>query len=140
MTLRHTLRSLSALCALAALCGCGTAPAPPAPLDTTKFTLENTDRFVALDAAAEAAVSCTGLQERALGDGRLEVVANLKNGGTVPVHVRVQCTFIDGQGMPVAAEAPWQALDIAGDSTEVMRFTAPVLEAKRYVIRVRTAR
>jgi hypothetical protein len=140
MSLSHTLRSLSALCALAALCGCATAPAPPAPLDTTKFTVENTDRFVALDAAAEAAVSCTGLQERALGDGRLEVVANLKNGGTATVHVRVQCTFLDGQGLPVAADAPWQPLEIAGDSTEVMRFTAPVLAAKRYVIRVRTAR
>ena len=95
---------------------------------------------MALDAAAEAAVSCTGLQERALGDGRLEVIANLKNGGTTPVHVRVQCAFLDGQGLPVETEAPWQPLDISPDSTEVMRFTAPVLAAKRYVIRVRSAR
>ena len=125
---------------MALLAGCGTEPAPPAPMDTTKFTVENTLRFVALDAATEAVVSCTGLQERALGDGRLEVVANLKNSDTKPVKVLVQCLFLDDQGLPIGAEAPWQALAISADSTEVMRFTAPVLAAKKYSIRVRRAR
>jgi uncharacterized protein YcfL len=125
---------------MALLAGCGTEPAPQAPMDTTKFTVENTLRFVALDAATEAVVSCTGLQERALGDGRLEVVANLKNSDTKPVKVLVQCLFLDDQGLPIGAEAPWQALAISADSTEVMRFTAPVLAAKKYSIRVRRAR
>jgi hypothetical protein len=125
---------------MALLAGCGTEPAPQAPMDTTKFTVENTLRFVALDSATEAVVSCTGLQERALGDGRLEVVANLKNSDTKPVRVLVQCLFLDDQGLPIGAEAPWQALAISADSTEVMRFTAPVLAAKKYSIRVRRAR
>ena len=137
MTPRHPILLLAALCALA---GCESAPAPQAPQDTTKFTVENTDRFVVLDSATEAVVSCTGLQERTLGDGRLEVVANLKNGGAKPVQVQVQCGFLDGEGAPVGADAPWQLLAISGDSTEVVRFTAPVAAAKKYAIRVRKAR
>jgi hypothetical protein len=140
MTIRHSTTLLSALCALAGLSGCSTVPAPQAPLETTKFTVENTERFVALDPAAEEAVSCTGLQERTLGDGRLEIVANLRNSDIKPVHIKVQCVFADDQGLQVGGEYPWQPLDIASKSTEVMRFTAPIVAAKRYVIRVRTAR
>jgi uncharacterized protein YcfL len=137
MTRRHPILILSALCALA---GCESAPAPQAPQDTTKFTVENTDRFVVLDSATEAVVSCTGLQERTLGDGRLEVIANLRNSAAKPVRVQIQCEFLDGEGAPLGAEAPWQVLAISGDSTEVMRFTAPVVAAKKYAIRVRRAR
>jgi uncharacterized protein YcfL len=128
------------LAALLSLAGCESAPAPQAPQDTTKFTVENTDRFAVLDSATEAVVSCTGLQERTLGDGRLEVVANLKNGGAKALKVQVQCEFLDGEGVPVGAAAPWQVLAISGDSTEVVRFTAPAAAAKKYAIRVRGAR
>jgi hypothetical protein len=137
MTPRHPIPFLAAMCVLA---GCATAPAPQAPQDTTKFSVENTDRFAVLDSATEAVVSCTGLQERALGDGRLEVVANLKNSGGKPVRVQVQCVFLDGGDVPVGAEAPWQIVAISGDSTEVVRFTAPSTAATKYAIRVRGAR
>jgi len=137
MTPRLPIPILVALCLLA---GCASAPAPQAPQDSTKFTVENTDRFAVLDSATEAVVSCTGLQERTLGDGRLEVVANLKNSDAKPVQVQVQCEFLDGDGVPLGAEAPWQVLAIAGNSTEVVRFTAPATAAKKYAIRVRKAR
>jgi uncharacterized protein YcfL len=137
MTPRHPILLLAALCSLA---GCATAPAPQAPQDTTKFTVENTDRFAVLDSATEAVVSCTGLQERTLGDGRLEVVANLRNSDAKPVRVRVQCEFLDAEGLPVGAEAPWQAVAISGASTEVVRFTAPAVAARKYAIRVRRDR
>ncbi len=137
MTPRHPILILAALCLLA---GCASAPAPQAPQDSTKFTVENTDRFAVLDSATEAVVSCTGLQERTLGDGRLEVVANLKNSAAKPVQVQVQCEFLDGDGVPLGAEVPWQILAIAGNSTEVVRFTAPATAAKKYAIRVRKAR
>jgi uncharacterized protein YcfL len=119
--------------------GCAAAPEVSAPQDSTKFTVENTDRFTALDPAAEAAVMCTGLQERMLGDGRLEVVANVKNRQNMPVKVQVQCLFLDDQGVATEAGAPWQVLEIAGDSTEVVRFTASNAAAKRYAIRARGA-
>jgi hypothetical protein len=140
MTTRLTLSSFSGCCALALAAGCSIVPAPQAPQDSTKFTVENTVRFVALDAATEAVISCTGLQERTLADGRLEVVANLKNSDTKPDRVRVQCVFLDEQGLPVGGEAPWQRFAIAADSTEVARFTAPGLTARKYSIRVRSGR
>jgi uncharacterized protein YcfL len=140
MTPRNPFLPLAACCALALLGGCASVPAPQAPQDSTKFTVENTMRFVALDAATEAVVSCTGLQERALGDGRLEVVANLKNSDNKPVNVLVQCVFLDEQGLPVGPESGWRTLAIGPDSTEVMRFTAPVLAARKYSIRVRGLR
>jgi uncharacterized protein YcfL len=127
---------------VAALCcfplpGCSVAPEESAPQDSTKFTVENTDQFAALDDLAEAAVTCTGLQERTLADGRLEVVANVKNREGAPVKVRVQCLFEDDQGEPTESSARWQALEIAGDSTAVVRFTSSNAAAKRYAIRAR---
>jgi hypothetical protein len=140
MTVRHHPSILAPLCAIAALCGCSATLAPQSPQYTTKFTVENTDQFMALDSGTEAAVSCTGLQERTLPDGRLEVVANVKNRGAGALRVQAQCLFLDEQGVPVDASPPWQTLSIAADSTAVVRFTAPGLSARRYSIRVRAAR
>jgi uncharacterized protein YcfL len=136
MTFRPLAIFLSTLLC-AALPGCSVAPEASAPQDSTKFTVENTDQFAALDPAAEAAVMCTGLQERMLGDGRLEVVANVKNRGSETAKVRVQCQFLDDQGEPTEDAARWQSLSIAGDSTAVVRFTSSNASAKKYAIRAR---
>ena len=76
-THRHFSLLSAVLCAACLLSGCVAVitTGGDGPQDTTKFTMGNTDRFLALDAATEAAISCTGLQERSLPDGRLEVVA-----------------------------------------------------------------
>jgi hypothetical protein len=141
-TLRQRLSLCAALCAVSLLSGCVAVitTGNGGPQDTTKFTVENTDRFLALDAATEAAISCTGLQERSLPDGRLEVVANLRNSGAGAAKVHVQCVFLDEQSLPLRAEAPWQGLSISNGTTEVVRFTAPSPEAKKYSIRVRADR
>jgi hypothetical protein len=140
MTLRRSSLSFLAAASLAAvLAGCAGAPETRAPQDSTKFTVENTDRFLALDAATEAVISCTGLQERLLADGRLEVVANLRNSGTSAAKVRVQCVFLDNEGQPLNVDPPSQSVALAAGATEVVRFTAPSAAAKRYSIRVRAA-
>lgn len=140
MTKRLSFPLLAMLCCLGSLAGCATAPATQAPRDSTKFTVENTDRFAALDAQTGEAVTCTGLQERTLGDGRLEVIANVKNRESGPVRVQIQCVFMDDQREPLGAGTPWQVLALAGGSTEVVRFTAKDAAAKMYAIRVRKAR
>lgn len=112
---------------------------PAAPQDTNKFTVANTERFVALDPATEAAVSCTGLQERTLADGRLEVAANVKNLGGQPVEVQIACVFADDQGQPLG-QPSWAPLKVAAGATEVVRFTAPSASARKYAIQVRDAR
>jgi hypothetical protein len=130
----------AAAAGLALFAGCVTEPGPFPPLDTTKFTLENTDRFVLLDQPAQRSVTCTGLQERALADGRLEVVANVKNRENRRIQVQVNCVFKDDQGFATGDETPFQTLILAENSTEAVRFTAMNIAAKKYTIRVRQAR
>jgi len=125
---------------LALTAGCVTEPGPFAPVDTTKYTLENTDRFVLLDKPTQNSITCTGLQERALADGRLEVVANVKNRESRRLEVQINCVFKDDQGFATGDETPFQTLILAENSTEAVRFTAMNQAAKKYTIRVRQAR
>jgi uncharacterized protein YcfL len=134
------LTALLALAGLAFTGGCATEPGPFTPQDTTKFTVENTEKFVALDKAVQTSVTCTGLQENVLGDGRLEVVANVKNRENRRIQVQINCVFKDDQGFSTGDETPFQTLILAENSTESVRFTAMNTAAKKYTIRVRQAR
>ncbi|MEI7551626.1 MAG: YcfL family protein [Verrucomicrobiota bacterium] len=136
-----SLTTLAATALLLALfAGCTTAPGPFTPQDTTKYTVENTEKFVLLDQPTQVSVTCTGLQERTLPDGRIEVVANVKNRETRRIQVQVNCVFKDEQGFTTGDETPFQTLILAENSTEAVRFTAMNALAKKYTIRVRQAR
>lgn len=129
------------IAALGLFGGCAVEPGPFAPLDTTKYTLENTDRFVVLDQPAQISVTCTGLQELTRpADGRLEVVANVKNRESRRIQVQINCVFKDEQGFSTGDETPWQTLILSENSTEAVRFTAMNAQAKKYTVRVRQAR
>ena len=131
---------LMSLAALGLTAGCVTEPGPFAPLDTTKYTLENTEKFVLLDKPAQNSVTCTGLQELTTGDGRLEVIANVKNRESRRIQVQINCVFKDDRGFSTGDETPWQTLILSENSTEAVRFTAMNLQAKKYTVRVRQAR
>jgi uncharacterized protein YcfL len=131
---------LLGIAALAFGAGCATEPGPFAPVDTTRYTLENTDRFVLMDKPAQHSVTCTGLQERALADGRLEVVANVKNRESRRIQVQINCVFKDDQGFSTGDETPWQTLVLTENATEAVRFTAMNPLARKYTVRVRQAR
>jgi uncharacterized protein YcfL len=135
-----SLALLVSVAALTLLPGCVTQTGPFPPLDTTKFTLENTDRFVLLDQPTQNSVTCTGLQEIPLADGRLEVVANVKNRENRRIQVQINCVFKDAQGFSTGDETPWQTLILSEFSTEAVRFTAMNPQAKKYTVRVRQAR
>ena len=126
--------------ALAFLGGCATEPGPFAPQDTTKYTLENTESFVLLDKPAQNSVTCTGIQFHTLADGRLEVVANIKNRENRRIQVQANCVFKDDQGFSTGDETPFQTLILAENATEAVRFTAMNTVAKKYTVRVRQAR
>jgi uncharacterized protein YcfL len=129
-----------AVAAFALLPGCVQPTGPFPPLDTTKFTLENSDRFVLLDQPAQNSVTCTGLQEIPLADGRLEVVANVKNRENRRIEVQINCVFKDAQGFSTGDETPWQTLVLSEFATEAVRFTAMNTQGKKYTVRVRQAR
>ena len=135
--------ALLATVALALLAGCATEPGPYTPQDTTKYTVENTEKFVLLDQPAQVSVTCTGLQERLLPDGRLEVVANVKNRESRRIQVQINCVFKDEQGFSTGDETPWQTLILSENSTEAVRFTAMkslFRNKNNYTVRVRQAR
>jgi uncharacterized protein YcfL len=130
---------LAATAGLVLLVGCAT-PGPFTPQDTTRYTIENTEKFVLLDKPTQVSVTCTGLQERTLADGRLEVVANVKNREAHRIEVQINAVFKDDQGFTTGDETPFQTLILAENSTEAVRFTAMNTLAKKYTIRVRQAR
>jgi len=135
-----SLPLIAAVAGLLLFAGCATAPGPFTPKDTTRYTVENTEKFVLLDKPTQVSVTCTGLQERTLGDGRLEVVANVKNRENRRIQVQINAVFKDEQGFSTGDETPFQTLILAENSTEAVRFTAMNTLAKKYTIRVRQAR
>jgi len=126
--------------ALAFLAGCKTEPGPFAPQDTTKYTLESTDSFVLMDKQVQHSVTSTGIQYRNLPDGRLEIVANIKNRENRRIQVQVNCVFKDDQGTFTGDETPWQTLILGENTTEAVTFASMNTQARKYTVRVRQAR
>jgi len=131
---------LAALTAAALLAGCQHEPGPFLPQDTTRYTLENTEKFVLMDRPTQISITCTGLQERIGEDGRLEVVANVKNRENRRIQVQIRCVFKDDAGFSTGDETPWQTLILGENATEAMRFVAHTNAARKYTVAVRQAR
>ena len=109
------------------------------PQSTTGFDAENTEKFVLLDPGAQYSVTCAGLQETMLNDGRLHVKANVRNRENRRLQIQVDCQFKDAQGF-ATEEMPFQNLFLTENSQETVSFTSSNDKAKRYTIRVRQAR
>jgi uncharacterized protein YcfL len=135
--------STLALTALAALLsGCASShPETGAltPQSTTKFNTEATEKFVLLDGGTQYSVTCPGLQETTLPDGRLQVLAKVRNRENRRIQVQINCEFKDAQGFPVDS-TPFQTLILTENATESVPFTSMNSKAKNYTIRVRQAR
>lgn len=111
------------------------------PVNTTVGDLENSERFVLMDKGAQRSVTLAGpIQEGIAADGRLEVVANIRNRENRRIQVQVNCVFKDAQGFSTGDETPWQTLILTENSTEAVRFISMNDKARRYTIRVRQAR
>ena len=134
--LRRTAGVLSVI-ALIGATGCSTQPTVTETPATTKYTLENTDRFILLD---RVPVSCTGLMDHPLADGKMEVVANLKNRDNRRIEVQASCVFRTEGGTTPPEETPWQTVTVPENSTITVRFAAAQPSAKKYSVRVRAAR
>jgi uncharacterized protein YcfL len=137
--MKTVFSTLASTAVLALLAGCST-PGPYAPQDTTKYTIENTNQFVLLDEPTQTSVTCTGIEPRVLPDGRLDIVALVKNREDRRIQVQVQCVFKDEHGFSTGDETPWENLILAENSTEAVHFTAMNTQAKNFTVRVRQAR
>ena len=109
------------------------------PQNATVNNVEDSARFVLLDKGAQYSVTCPGIQETRLSDGRLQVLANLRNRENRRIQVQVNCVFKDAQGF-VVEETPFQNVFLDENAQEGVKFASAGDKAQRYTIRVREAR
>lgn len=130
---------LAALTVLAAGCQHHPETGALSPQSTTKFDTENREKFVLLDPGAQYSVTCSGLQETTLPDGRLQVVARVRNRENRRLEVQINCEFKDAQGFAIDS-TPFQTLILTENATEAVKFESINDQARNYTVRVRQAR
>jgi len=138
--MKTTMPIFAAVVTAALLAGCQNEPGPFLPQETTKYSIENTEKFVLMDRPTQVSVTCTGLQEKFNADGRLEVVANVKNREDRRIQVQVRCVFKDANGFSTGDETPWQTLILGEGATEAVTYTSANNLAHKYTVAVRQAR
>ena len=110
------------------------------PQSTTTFDTKNKKNFVLMDPGGQYSVTCSGLQITPLPDGRLKVVANVRNRENRRIQVQINCVFKDTQGFSTGDETPWQTLVLTENGQESVAFESANDKAKKYTVRVRQAR
>src|SRR5882762_5309512 len=107
-----------ALAALALLNpGCQSETGALSPQNTTKFDTELKEKFVLMDPDLQQAVTCMGLKETPLSDGRLQVDAQVRNRENRRLQVQIQCEFKDALGFAIES-SPWENLTLTENSIE----------------------
>ena len=101
---------------------------------------ETREPVVLLDPGVQYSVTCNGIQEQTLPDGRLEVVAHLRNRENRRIEVQANCVFKDQNGFSTGDETPFVTVILTENGTEDARFVSMNTLAKKYTIRVRQAR
>ena len=96
--------------------------------------------MVLLDPGVQYSVTCSGVQEQTLPDGRLEVVAHLRNRENRRIEVQANCVFKDGNGFSTGDETPFVMVILTENGTEDVKFVSMNNLARKYTIRVRQAR
>ena len=139
--MKKTLVALTCLApALALMTGCQTHDTGAyLPQNALANNVEDSNRFVLLDKAAQFSVTCPGIQETRLPDGRMQVLANLRNRENRRIQVQVNCVFKDAQGF-VIEDTPFQNVFLDENAQEGVKFASANDRAQRYTIRVREAR
>ena len=80
------------------------------------------------------------IRDRTLPDGRLEVVAHLRNRENRRIEVQANCVFKDQNGFTTGDETPFTMVILTENATEDAKFVSMNNLAKKYTIRVRQAR
>ena len=120
--------------------GCSThdkGPYLPEGVKTPAY--EGREPVVLLDPGVQYSVTCVSLQEKTLPDGRLEVIAHLRNRENRRIEVQANCVFKDQNGFSTDDESPFAMVILTENATEDARFVSMNNLAKKYTIRVRQA-
>jgi uncharacterized protein YcfL len=139
--MKNSITLIATIAAALFAAGCSTYDKGPyLPEESKTPAYENTERFVLLDPGAQHSVTCTGINEATLADGRLEVIAQIRNRENRRIEVQANCVFKDASGITTGDETPFQTVILTENATEQLKFTASNAAAKKYTIRVRQAR
>jgi hypothetical protein len=125
---------------LAAGCSSTHDKGPYLPQTPATPAHETREPVVLLDPGVQYSVTCSGIQEQTLPDGRLEVVAHLRNRENRRIEVQANCVFKDQNGFSTSDETPFVMVILTENGTEDARFVSMNNLAKKYTIRVRQAR
>ena len=125
---------------LAAGCSSTHDKGPYPPQTSKTFPYESREPVVLMDPGVQYSVTCSGVLETTLPDGRLEVVAHLRNRENRRIEVQVDCVFKDQNGFTTGDEPPFKALILTENAQQDVSFTSMNEKAKKYTIRVRQAR
>ena len=121
--------------------GCSThdkGPYLPEGVKTPAY--EGREPVVLMDPGVQHSVTCSGIQEQVLPDGRLEVVAHLRNRENRRIEVQANCVFKDQNGFIAGDETPFVTVILTENASEDVKFVSMNNLAKKYTIRVRRAR
>ncbi len=125
---------------LAAGCSSTHDKGPYLPQTPPPMGYETREPVVLLDPGVQYSVTCSGIQERTLPDGRLEVVAHLRNRENRRIEVQANCVFKDQNGFSTSDETPFVMVILTENATEDVKFVSMNNLAKKYTVRVRQAR
>ena len=123
--------------------GCASSPhykGPYLPQTPQPPGYETREPVVLLDPGVQYSVTCSGIQEQTLPDGRLEVIAHLRNRENRRIEVQADCVFKDQNAFATGDETPFIMVILTENATEDVKFVSMNDLAKRYTIRVRQAR
>lgn len=109
------------------------------PKNSTRYAFEQTNPFVLMDKNVEHSVTCAEIQRVTLADGRLQVVANVRNRESRRIQVQMNCVFKDDQGFSTGDETPWENVILTENAQESVRFVSMNNKAKNFTVRVREA-
>jgi len=102
---------------------------------------EQTQPVVLMDPGVQYSVTLAAPPfARKLEDGRLEVVAQLRNRENRRIEVQANCVWKDVNGVGIGDETPFQTVILTENATEQVQFTSANAKAQKYTIRVRQAR
>jgi hypothetical protein len=128
------------LTVVAGAVGCKTDTGAYLPRNTRKSDQEATANFVLMDPGAARSVTHAGITEHVLPDGRLEVIANVRNRENRRIEVQINCVFKDANWVATGDETPFQNLILTENGIEAVRFVSMNDKARKYTIRVRQSR
>ncbi len=110
-----------------------------APKNTTKYNLEDDIPVVLMDKMVQRSVTSPGVEQSTLPDGRLRIVAKLRNRESRRIQVQVSCVFKNANGFSTGDETPWVDVILTEGSQEGVVFDSMNDQAKKFTVRVRQA-